>query len=82
MIPNNMNRGAPTRVARSMTHAPPVPAANQSPYPLQEPPHPPAPPRAPEPPKVQAGRSPAPWLALLGAGVIAIVGGTLLLRRR
>lgn len=29
-----------------MTNTPPVPPANQSPYPIQEPPHPPAPPRA------------------------------------
>ncbi|WP_375288580.1 hypothetical protein [Sphingomonas sp.] len=64
-----------------MTHAPPVPASNRSPYPLQEPPHPPAAPRAPAAPQARSGRSPAPWLALLGAGVIAIVGGALLMRR-
>ncbi len=30
-----------------MTHTPPVPPGNQSPYPIQEPPHPPAPPAPP-----------------------------------
>ncbi len=31
-----------------MTHTPPVPPGNQSPYPIQEPPHPPSPPKATE----------------------------------
>lgn len=31
-----------------MTHTPPVPPANTSPYPIQEPPHPPSPPAPPQ----------------------------------
>lgn len=62
-----------------MTHAPPLPAASQSPYPLKEPPHPPSPPRA---PKAEAPPRGTPWLALLGAGAIAVIGGVLLARRR
>jgi LPXTG-motif cell wall-anchored protein len=63
-----------------MTQAPPVPAANQSPYPIQEPPHPPSPPRPPRAP--EAPDAGVPWLALLGAGAIAVIGGVLLSRRR
>lgn len=68
-----------------MSHTPPVPAANQSPYPLKEAPHPPTPPRtsrssAAAAPGQSSGK--LPWFALLGAGAIAVIGGTLLMRRR
>lgn len=65
-----------------MTHTPPVPAANQSPYPLREPPHPPTPPLPPVAKRAPQAGGQAPWLALAGAGLIAIVGGVLLARRR
>ncbi len=57
-----------------MTQTPPVPPANTSPYPIQEPPHPPAPPKAEE----WAEPAPSSWSlgkilgAAAGVGAIAI----------
>jgi hypothetical protein len=64
----------------TMTHSPPVPPGNQSPYPLQEPPHPPSPPSPPTA-KDEGWASPSPkrgWSvgrivgAAAGVGAIAI----------
>ena len=55
-----------------MTHTPPIPAGNQSPYPLQEPKHD----HAPTPP-VARRESPTPALgsgAIIGAAVVAGIG--------
>jgi hypothetical protein len=67
-----------------MTHEPPVPPDNQSPYPIAEPPHVHhAPPPAPEPEEEQSG---PPRMLLVGgvvaAGVAAIGGLTAFLLRR
>jgi LPXTG-motif cell wall-anchored protein len=63
-----------------MTHSPPVPAANRSPYPIQASPQPPR--HDPVPP-VPAERGPnTTVLALVGAGLLAVIGGVLLYRRR
>jgi hypothetical protein len=66
----------------TMTHSPPVPPGNQSPYPIQEPPHPPSPPSPPSPPtaKDEGWATPAShgWSlgrtlgAAAGIGAIAI----------
>jgi hypothetical protein len=63
-----------------MTHTPPIPAGNQSPYPLQEPPHakPSGPPegakiaRTPEP---QAVSVPTVIALAAGVGLAAVAGG-------
>lgn len=65
-----------------MTHAPPIPAGNQSPYPLQEPPHKHAVDSGP-PPGAKVARTPerqsvpVPTVIALAAGVglAAIAGG-------
>lgn len=67
-----------------MTHEPPVPPDNQSPYPIAEPPHEHrAPPPAPEP---EEGQSGPPRVLLVGgavaAGVAAIGGLAAFLLRR
>lgn len=67
-----------------MTHEPPVPPDNQSPYPIAEPPHEHhAPSPAPEPEEEQSGRA---RMLLVGgavaAGVAAIGGLTAFLLRR
>jgi hypothetical protein len=69
-----------------MTHEPPVPPDNQSPYPIAEPPHEHP---APLPPTVEPAESAGPSRVLLVGGAIAAaglaaIGGltALLLRRR
>lgn len=68
-----------------MTHEPPVPPDNQSPYPIAEPPHEHhAPPPAPEPAEEKSG---PPRMVLVGgaiaaAGVAAIGGLAAFLLRR
>ena len=68
-----------------MTHTPPIPAGNQSPYPLQEPPHaktsdaPSAPPpgdkRIAKTPEPQAVSVPTVIALAAGVGLAAIAGG-------
>ena len=66
-----------------MTHEPPVPPDNQSPYPIAEPPHEHHAPPAPEPEEEPSG---PPRMLLVGgavaAGVAAIGGLTAFLLRR
>lgn len=69
-----------------MSHTPPVPDANQSPYPLQTPPAPPTPPKATKAPRAarserkERTRPGIAALAGIGAGALAI-GALLLLSR-
>jgi hypothetical protein len=61
-----------------MTHTPPVPPGNTSPYPIQEPPHPPAPPVSTKPAEEWAEPAKRGWSigkivgAAAGVGAIAI----------
>ena len=65
-----------------MSHTPPIPAANQSPYPLQEPPHAKTS-ATPPPSEKRVARTPEPQslststLIALAAGVGAAVAGGL-----
>jgi hypothetical protein len=67
-----------------MTHEPPVPPDNQSPYPIAEPPHEHhATPPAPEPEEEQSGRARTLLVGgAVAAGVAAIGGLTAFLLRR
>lgn len=68
-----------------MTHTPPIPVANQSPYPLQEPPHaktsdtpPPGDKRVAKARETQAISVPTVIALAAGVGLAAIAGGLFL----
>jgi uncharacterized protein (DUF952 family) len=75
-VTGGRNQSGGMRVGPGMTHTPPVPAGNQSPYPLQTPPHvhtPDAP--APGDPRIAKTPAPAPAPTAQHYGAIALAAG-------
>ncbi|MDP1027841.1 hypothetical protein Q5H91_11495 [Sphingomonas sp. KR1UV-12] len=69
-----------------MSHSPPVPPGNQSPFPREEPPHPPAPAKA-KPPRdeqraPEGNRLIVPLVAAVGIGALATLAGAFFLRSK